>query len=630
MDDVRVFLSYARDQLYFPESLALNLQASGIPVWMDIQQLEPGSDWVEGIGEGLAGSTAVVLVASRKALDSPYVRQEWTAALNAQKPVYVAFFEFVQLPAALRDNTRVSYFNFRRSFARKVRQLCDSLKVAKTHRDAIGVWRFLLPPAAHWVVMASLLVPSLILLAWLVAILSSGFVYFPESLSEHFLREIVASTNLVALWVWVIGAGIVLAVGFLRRRFEVLTLRHIPWMLVIVLWFGYKALDPVTHGQSVFRVGSSDVPLYTDQFIVIWLGLGGLALASFQLQRKSSDILRWMPLGQAPTKMREAINARLVKDETRPSPGPVSRSEGTYKIFYHPADRDVAQEVEVRLRSSGYRRRDEASSEPAQMVVFVLSNYADLHKLKQAAGVLPEQAMALVATSIRMPESPEELFRYQWVDYRRRTSEQLARIDQLLRGEPASKLRSSFAIDPESLEKVVVPTGVFFVTNALRSLASLVLASGLYLLALLAMGRGGSWRGVPILALGTAMFWLGGRLSQRRIHERQFAAGYVVLWLAIFLLNVSGTLWVLFRNYGINIYTGQPTLWGYGYQAMVLLAPPAVAFYHRDLIARWLPQAVKDGAPSRSLQLRAPRMNWFVYSLGVLLVALALLASTQF
>lgn len=628
---VRVFISYARQQLYFAESLALNLRASGIEVWIDIQQLEPGSDWAEGIREGLESSTALILVASRQALDSPYVRQEWTAAIDAQKPVHIAFFQSVKLPAALSDSPQVSFFNFRRNFDRKLKQLSDCLKAGKVHRDAVDAWRFLAPPTAHWVVVASLLLPSLILITWLIAILAPGFGHFPQPFDNRDLQEIIASANLVVVWFYMIAVGIGSSISFWWRRFESFALRLLPWALVVWLWFAYRALDPVTHGQYAFR--AHDVPLYMDQFPLIALGLTVLAFASFQLQRKSPDILRWMPLGQAPTNMRRAISERFVEGDSRPSLGRALQSGSTYQTFYSPADQAVAREVEAELRICGYKRIDAPSTQPASLVVFILSNHADLEDLKQSVGVLPKQVLAVVATSIQIPKSPEEIFRYQWLDYRRRTPAQLAQISQLLPGDDGANFRSSFAVDPESMERIVVPRGIFVVTNALRTLGGIVLGTGLYLLVLMGMGQGGSWRGIPILALGIAMFWLAGRLTQRRIGYWPFIVGYAILYLAMLLLGVSGVLWVLIRNYGIDAYTGQPTFWGYLYQAVLLLTPPATAFYYRELIGRWLPQDVKDGVPRISLQLRTPRIDWFVYSiyiLGVLIITLALMAAARF
>ncbi|MBL8156567.1 MAG: toll/interleukin-1 receptor domain-containing protein, partial [Anaerolineae bacterium] len=47
----KTFLSYSRSQYYFAESLVLRLQASGLAVWFDVQQLEPGSDWQRDIAD---------------------------------------------------------------------------------------------------------------------------------------------------------------------------------------------------------------------------------------------------------------------------------------------------------------------------------------------------------------------------------------------------------------------------------------------------------------------------------------------------------------------------------------------------------------------------------------------------
>jgi hypothetical protein len=43
------FVSYSCRQLYFAESLALHLQKEGIDVWFDLQQLQAGTVWSEGL-----------------------------------------------------------------------------------------------------------------------------------------------------------------------------------------------------------------------------------------------------------------------------------------------------------------------------------------------------------------------------------------------------------------------------------------------------------------------------------------------------------------------------------------------------------------------------------------------------
>jgi hypothetical protein len=38
------FLSYSRKDYYFAESLAFHLMRQGVPVWLDVRDLEPGKD----------------------------------------------------------------------------------------------------------------------------------------------------------------------------------------------------------------------------------------------------------------------------------------------------------------------------------------------------------------------------------------------------------------------------------------------------------------------------------------------------------------------------------------------------------------------------------------------------------
>ncbi len=76
MNTNHVFISYARKQFYFAESLMLSLQQKNITTWFDAQCLLPSSPWRQTLQEGLDSCTALVLVASRAALSSEYVCAE--------------------------------------------------------------------------------------------------------------------------------------------------------------------------------------------------------------------------------------------------------------------------------------------------------------------------------------------------------------------------------------------------------------------------------------------------------------------------------------------------------------------------------------------------------------------------
>lgn len=119
------FISYSRRQDYFAESLTLHLQQRGLPVWFDLQQIEPGVNWQADIQDGLDRCHSMTLVASKAAFRSPYVAREWQAALDAGRPVYMVRYESVRLPKALRQ--RGTLIDFRHDFQQGADRLAGCL-----------------------------------------------------------------------------------------------------------------------------------------------------------------------------------------------------------------------------------------------------------------------------------------------------------------------------------------------------------------------------------------------------------------------------------------------------------------------------------------------------------------------
>ncbi len=116
MDSPYLFISYSRIQFYFVEALAHALATLKVPYWFDVEQLEMGTDWQAGIDNGLANCQALVLVASRASIGSPNVRYEWETAQKANKPIFLALFEAVDLPPELRGLPVIDFRgNFRAS-----------------------------------------------------------------------------------------------------------------------------------------------------------------------------------------------------------------------------------------------------------------------------------------------------------------------------------------------------------------------------------------------------------------------------------------------------------------------------------------------------------------------------------
>jgi hypothetical protein len=66
--------------------LAVALRRRGLEVWFDVHELASGSDWAEAIDGAIEECGDLVLVTSRAALESPYVRRECDLATRLGRP----------------------------------------------------------------------------------------------------------------------------------------------------------------------------------------------------------------------------------------------------------------------------------------------------------------------------------------------------------------------------------------------------------------------------------------------------------------------------------------------------------------------------------------------------------------
>lgn len=183
----QIFLSYSRSEMYFAEDVVLALQAAGFNIWFDLQQLEPGTNWRADIEAGLATSTALILIASRQALASPYVALEWRAALARGLPIHIVLFEsahFGEYEVTLGGEKQivdtapvlqhaVTVIDGRANFRRTTRRLISVLAGQSVERDSLpmrGWWGLpcRLPLSVGIVLLGMVLLSAL--LAWLALI----------------------------------------------------------------------------------------------------------------------------------------------------------------------------------------------------------------------------------------------------------------------------------------------------------------------------------------------------------------------------------------------------------------------------------------------------------------------------
>jgi hypothetical protein len=82
-----VFLSYSQKDHHFAELAGLKLADADVKLWRDQGQLHAGSDWRNGIEQGIAESIAVVVALSENSAESSYVTYEWAYGLGNGKTV---------------------------------------------------------------------------------------------------------------------------------------------------------------------------------------------------------------------------------------------------------------------------------------------------------------------------------------------------------------------------------------------------------------------------------------------------------------------------------------------------------------------------------------------------------------
>ncbi|RMG83889.1 MAG: FHA domain-containing protein [Chloroflexi bacterium] len=106
-----VFIAYAQqDWSNFVSALYKSFHDASIPAWVD-QYLTPGSEeWALAIDQALAECALMVVVVSRAALETPYIKSSINRFLNRAKPVILLMYERVErLPISFKELPKIRY-----------------------------------------------------------------------------------------------------------------------------------------------------------------------------------------------------------------------------------------------------------------------------------------------------------------------------------------------------------------------------------------------------------------------------------------------------------------------------------------------------------------------------------------
>jgi CheY-like chemotaxis protein len=130
---LRVFISHSNKDKPLVDKLANDLQAAGLDLWYDRDEIQVGDTILEKIGQGLANCDYMIIILSPDAVDSWMVRQELLIFLNEEmrrghRLVLPVLYKDCQIPLLL-DGRR--YADFRENYDAGITELLNSLGIGK-------------------------------------------------------------------------------------------------------------------------------------------------------------------------------------------------------------------------------------------------------------------------------------------------------------------------------------------------------------------------------------------------------------------------------------------------------------------------------------------------------------------
>ena len=83
----KVFISHSTKDKEIADTIRQHLESAGLDCWIAPRDIEPGTDWTEGIMHGIVSSQIFVLIFSTHSNDSEHVRREVGQAFSLRLPV---------------------------------------------------------------------------------------------------------------------------------------------------------------------------------------------------------------------------------------------------------------------------------------------------------------------------------------------------------------------------------------------------------------------------------------------------------------------------------------------------------------------------------------------------------------
>jgi hypothetical protein len=518
------FISYSRSQLYFAESVAVELERMSVDVWFDLQQLKTGEDWASEIKRGLDECAGVVLIVSQRSLASKYVELEWKAALDAGKPVYLLYFE----PAELTDERLKACpaVDGRGRFKPAVRQLARAINQGEMPQEGAR-FRTIRPPKR---------------LARVLAADDDGLMRFPTKLSPGVLLitlsllGISAALFLSMLMAWMLfgiafslwlavlaGYGVLASSHYVRRKL----VGEPPRFFVLVSFFGALAMlamfSSYPNQQRTMLILAAIVAASTAVFVLAYIFRGG-------------DVLRWTLTGFGGERRRRRYHGgRWLK----------RAGTGNYRVSYRVLHSRGDEKFAVRLNKAMQKYKHVPASDDADrddtFDFFLVSNVTVWDDVQAAVEAHP-RLIAAAMTSVKLPDDVyQKIGRFQYLDARmdakRRFEVMAASLTE--KEVQSNSLSASLETTPANLDLTVIPGRVQGGLGTLRLYALVGLLAPVLVVLQIIVNRAamaGTDLSLPTLVLslaaglGFALFCFGLEhlARSRQVTARNFMLIYAV------------------------------------------------------------------------------------------------------
>lgn len=108
----KIFISYADEDKKISTKLELKLKHDGAETWIDFAKIYEVDNFVEAMDKGLDWCDILILLWSKSAKASHWVKKEWTAAFASKKRIAICRLDDEEPPTILSNLQYADLTNF--------------------------------------------------------------------------------------------------------------------------------------------------------------------------------------------------------------------------------------------------------------------------------------------------------------------------------------------------------------------------------------------------------------------------------------------------------------------------------------------------------------------------------------